>query len=250
MKTLITTRLLIAIFFLVASTTISLAGEWRVMPIRLEFDQGAKSGAITVVNDGNEKINFQLKAFEWTQDSEGKDVYTETSEIVYMPKIMALDGKDERVIRAGIKFPAVAREKTYRLFIEEIPQPRKEQGTNVAIAIKFGVPIFVKPLKEEVKGEIVKAGLAKGTLTAIISNSGTVHFNIGSLIIRGKDATGAEVFSKQLKGWYLLSGSQRQYSTPIASDECTRSARLEIEVVTDKTSIKKILDVDKAGCQP
>jgi len=54
-----------------------------------------------------------MKAFEWTQDSEGKDKYTETQDILFFPKIMVSEKKEERILRAGIRMPAVTKEKTY-----------------------------------------------------------------------------------------------------------------------------------------
>ena len=109
-------------------------------PIRLDLGKDAKSSVITVTNEAEEKLNVQMKAMEWSQDADGKDVYTDTSDIIFFPKIMTIEKKEDRIIRVGIKALAVLREKTYRLFVEEIPEPKKAQGTSVAIAIRFGVP--------------------------------------------------------------------------------------------------------------
>src|SRR5512145_3038365 len=127
-----------------ALPTAARAGVWRVSPIRLDLGREAKTGVITVINGAEEKLQFQMTAHEWVQDDEGKDVYAESADLVYYPKIMVIEPKEERILRAGIRVPAAAREKAYRLFIEEIPEPRKSPGTSVAIAVRFGVPIFVK----------------------------------------------------------------------------------------------------------
>lgn len=208
-----------AVLSLIIPST-AFAGEWRVTPIRLEFDARAKSGVITLINEGDEKLNFQIKAAEWTQDAEGKDQYQETNELIFFPRIMALDKKEERVIRTGIRIPATTREKTYRLFIEEIPAPQKVEGTIVAINLRFGVPIFVKPLKVDPKGGIERIELSKGVLNASLKNMGNVHFVINSIDVRGKSSKGEEVFSKELSGWYLLSGVTRHYTMPIPEAVC------------------------------
>src|SRR3972149_373030 len=77
------------------------AGEWRVTPIRLVFDRGAKSGVVTVSNGGDEKIEVQMSASEWTQDAEGKDRYAETNDLVFFPTIMTIESKQERILRGG-----------------------------------------------------------------------------------------------------------------------------------------------------
>jgi fimbrial chaperone protein len=229
-------------------SSLSLAGTWRVSPIRLEFGRGAKSGVIKVINEAEEKLTVQMKAFEWTQDAEGKDDYKETGDILFFPRIMVFEMKEERVLRVGIKMPAVKKEKTYRLFIEEIPGPRKAEETAVAIAIRIGVPLFLKPVKEEVKGEIENIGMAKGRFSARVRNAGNVHFTIHSILVKGKNPEGEDLFTKGLSGWYLLAGASRVYSTEIPSEGCLEAASIVIEVNTDKFTISGKLDADKSMC--
>jgi fimbrial chaperone protein len=241
---------LISILLILLIPCITYPGEFRVTPIRLDFDRGAKSGVITVVNEGEEKLHVQMKAFEWTQDAEGKDQYVETNDIIFFPRMMTLEKKEEKILRAGIKIPATTKEKTYRLFIEEIPGPRKVEGVNVAIAIRFGVPIFVKPFKEDAKGVIEKIELSKGVLNVRVKNAGNVHFIIHSVNIKGKNTKEEEVFSKELSGWYLLNNVSRIYTTPIPGEFCKNIAKLEIEIKTNRFNFNGKLDVVQTMCLP
>jgi fimbrial chaperone protein len=161
---------------------------------------------------------------------------------------MTIEPKEDRILRAGIKIPAVAKEKTYRLFVEEIPEPKKSEGVNVAIAIRFGVPIFVKPLKAEPKGEIPKVELAKGVVSATVKNTGNVHFMINSVNIRGKNDKGEEIFAKDVNGWYLLSDASRIYSVEVPQEICKEISKIDVQVVTDKLNLNGKADVDKTMC--
>jgi len=236
--------------WLLLSPSFASSGEFRVTPIRLEFDRGAKSGVITVLNEGDEKLHVQMRAFEWTQDTDGKDQYADTNDLIFFPRMMVLEKKEERIIRAGVKIPATTREKTYRLFIEEIPGPQKAEGVNVAITIRFGVPIFAKPVKEDAKGEIEKIGLSKGALHAVVKNKGNVHFIINSIDIKGRNSKGEGIFSKELSGWYLLGGVSRLYSTPVPLEICKELSKLDIEVKTNRFNLNGKLDVHEAMCTP
>jgi fimbrial chaperone protein len=225
------------------------AGEWRVAPIKLELGSDARSGVISVVNEGTGKFQVQMKAYLWEQDADGKDQLTETKDLIFFPKIMVFEKPEERILRVGIKSPASTKEKTYRLFIEEIPEPKKADGTNIAVAIRFGVPIFVKPLKKELKGEITKLELIKGDFRITVKNTGNVHFIITEMNIKGKNLKGQETFTKKLNGWYLLNGASRVYSAAIPKQSCEDTATLAVSINTDKFVLDGKLDVDKSMCQ-
>ncbi len=242
--------LAVFLFLLLLAPLDARTGEWRVSPIRLELGGDAKSGVITVYNEAEESLQVQMKAFEWTQDGEGKDRYTETQELIFFPRIMTLGKKENRILRVGIRSPAAKKEKAYRLFIEETPGPRKSDGVNVAIAIRFGIPVFVKPPKEETKGEIGKLGMAKGVLSIPVRNNGNAHFVIRSVVAAGENAKGEKVFSRDISGWYLLEGASRIYATEVPKDVCGDLARITAIVSAERFSLAGELLPDKTMCEP
>lgn len=226
------------------------AGDWRVAPVRLDLGRDAKSGAVTVANDSDDRLQVRMKAYEWTQDAEGKDRYEETGEILFFPRLMILERKEEKILRAGIRVPPVAKEKTYRLFIEEVPVPRVAEGANVAVAIRFGVPIFVKPMKEEVRGEIGPMSMTAGSFLVPVNNTGNVHFVVQSVVVRGRNGAGEEIFSRELNGWYLLAGASRGYAAAVPPGTCGKMAVVEAEVKTDKLPLRGRMGVDRSMCGP
>lgn len=242
------------VFFLLAGlfvpAPLQAGGVWRVIPIRLDFDQKTKSGVVTLHNDGDTPLNLQMQATVWSQDAEGKDVYQPSEDLVFFPRIMTVPPKENRVVRAGIRVPAVSVEKTYRLFIEELPEAKKEAGTAVAIALRFGVPVFAAPLQPQMRGEINGAVVIGGQLQAEVRNAGNVHFRIRSLRIVGRDAAGIEVLQQKADGWYLLAGAVRRYAVPLPDDGCRKVAELELLADTDKGTFTTRLKGDPAACSP
>jgi len=228
---------------------LALGGEFRVTPIRLELDRTSKSSVITVTNDSEADLNVQMRAFEWSQDAEGKDTYTETQEIVFFPKIMTLKKDENRIIRVGIKIPAVKKEKTYRLFIEEIPRQEERKGAGISMVIRFGVPIFVKPLSEEPAGEISGAELSAGKVALTVLNTGNVHFFIKAIKLSGVDGAGENVYSQELSGWYLLSEAARTHESSVPEDVCDEIKILNIEVVTDRLTLDGQVEVKEGMCE-
>lgn len=249
-----TKALACAVFaLLVMSPSYGYCGQWRVAPARVFLDREIKSSVITVVNEGDDKVNLQGNAMEWSQDAEGKDVYKDTGDLMFFPRMLSINKGEQKIIRAGMKVPAGAREKTYRLFIEEIPQPHKGPAdvAQLTVAVRFGVPFFVKPIKEEVKGELSNAELSKGVVSATVKNSGNTHFRIGTITLKGTNSQGAETFATKIDGWYLLADAVRSYTVPVPKDKCAETAQIEIVVATDaKITLKRLLNVEKAQCLP
>ena len=116
--------------------------------MRLDVRHSAKSASVSVVNDGAEKLSFQLQAMDWSQDLDGKDLYTESRDLIFFPKLMSVEPGQEAIVRIGFKTNAASVEKTYRLFIEELPGVvKKVEGSSAQInfLVRFGLPIFAAP---------------------------------------------------------------------------------------------------------
>lgn len=234
-----------AIFLAFSALAPALAGQFGVSPIRIDLDRGAKSGAITVSNDEEaEPLRAQLRLFEWTQDANGKDNYQLNEDLLYFPRLMNLEKGEQKLVRVGLRMPALEREKTYRLFIEELPAPPLPGSARVAIAVRFGVPIFVKPAQEDVRGDIDKLSMEKGILSVGVRNRGNTHFTITSIT-----AASGEAFSKEVSGWYLLTGAAREHSIELPTQVCAKLKQIEVTVKAEPAlELKRTLSVDASMC--
>ena len=247
-------RQLLALALAVLAVSHAAASDYTVSPLRLDFDRDTKSGVVTLANVGAGRINFQIKAMEWAQDAEGKDRHTETNELILFPKILALEPNEERVIRVGIKSLPVATERAFRLFIEKIPEPNPmplPSGMNVAINVRFALPVFVEPAVHQAKGEIVSAALTQGRLLLVLQNTGNEHFRIDGegIGLTGRDARGAEVLTQTLNDRYLLAGTTKRYTASVPKQECMQLATLEVTVKTEQFTLSRKLDVNRTSCE-
>jgi fimbrial chaperone protein len=235
------------IFFLLFPANI-FSANFSVKPIRIFLDSKNKTSILTVANNSEESITMQLRAYTWTQDEKGKDLYDLTKDIILFPRILIIKKQEEKIIRLGTRIPPGEYEKTYRLYIEEIPV-QKETGTiAVRMILKMGVPIFIKPLKTEPKGSIEKIKLEKGKLAFSLKNSGNVHFIVRSITLRGINASGKEVFKTERGSGYLHSKRVKGFTFDIPVENCLQIKNLKIAVDTDRTSMTGGLDVLEEMC--
>ena len=244
-------RLLVVAALLPFGAKLASAGEFSVNPIRLELGANVRSSVIGIKNEGKQKLSFQLQAMEWTQDSAGKDQYVDTQDLVFFPKILSVEPSEEGLIRVGSKTAAVPLEKTYRLFIEELPTTSKDpegSAAQINVLIRFGAPIFIAPLKPQDNLDIENFNLTKGVVTIAARNTGNRHQLVQGINLKGTDSSGNEVYALTLADRYLLTGTARSYATSIAPGPCAKITALALEFKTDKFSATRKLDVLRAMC--
>jgi len=247
----------ISLFFLVLLIFPAWAADFQVEPTTLDLGGAVKSGVFSVINNSNEKIDFQVSVQEWNQDEKGKDVFADTQDIVFFPKVMSVDPNSQRAIRIGLKGPLGVKEKTYRLFVQEIPTPKKptdEEGNKnikagVTIAFRFSMPIFVKPSMPREAYVVDKMEMSKGVVKAIVKNVGNVHVKLRAVTFSGKAADGKELFTKEIGGWYILHGLSIPYTADVPKDVCGKLAAINVSAQTETGKVDGKLNVEKNMCE-
>jgi fimbrial chaperone protein len=151
---------------------------------------------------------------------------------------------------SGRVTPSAEHEKTYRIFVEEMP-PLEAVGTSGAAAVqvltKMGIPIFVRPVRETATAAISNVAQHDGTVQFSLSNSGTVHFVPQQVMVRGLAGT-STVFEQRVDGWYVLSGGHRDYSVSIPKNDCARVTSVVVEVAVNASTLTQKLDSPSGAC--
>ena len=230
-----------------ALSSAALAGSFGVSPTRVDLDRGAKSAIVEVMNDDTATLSFQAKLFEWHQGPDGKDEYAESQDLIYFPQIFTVAAKSKRVIRVGLKAPAIDAEKAYRLFIEETPEPAKEPsaaGPQVRVVLRFGVPVFVAPQSPVRKLEVEGVEVARGKALLTIRNIGNQSARFESFkLMRGDDTVG------EASGWYVLAGAHRTFEIPVDAAKCPLSGPLDAVAAGQGVMLKQSVDASALLCE-
>jgi fimbrial chaperone protein len=245
-KTLLVKILAMALLLLPAA---ALAGSFRVVPIKVFMDARSKTAVLRVTNDGSEKVNVQISTKAWSQAESGRDEYKDTKDIIFFPRMADIRPGEERIIRLGYKGKALLREKTYRLFVEELPVSEPGEEMALKFALRLSVPIFIKPAKEVRKSSMEGAELKDGMVLVKVRNKGNSHFIVKKIKATGLDSSGAEVFSEDMGGWYVLSGLTRTYALGVPEKECLKATKIKVSVEVGKRKLEKDFSVTKAACR-
>lgn len=243
--------LLISFFVGFAMVFPALAAIFEVSPVRLEFNAASRTDILMVKNEGDEKLSLQLKGFQWSQGPDGKDIYTDTKEIIFFPRLLTLEAKEERIVRVGIRTPPGDKEKTYRIYLEELLGDKPIEGTAVRTLVRMGIPVFVAPTSANVKALLKELKFQEGGKVSFeVSNEGNVHFVVQSITVNGYNPSGKEIFSDSMNGWYLHAGSSKKFVHEIPGDLCSQISRVQVEISTDKSSLSEGIDAVQAMCKP
>jgi fimbrial chaperone protein len=205
-------------FLLLAAPPPALAGRFSVAPIRIDFGASLRIGAVTVTSEDDHPLVFKNSPSLWTQNADGGDVYTPTSDLVVTPPLLRVETGEPRIVRIGTVREPGDVERSYRVFLEEqAPANPEAGGATIAVVIKFGVPVFVAPRSERIAGVAEIVERKPGRVTLQIKNSGNVHFNVETITANG-------IAVKDVSSWYLLPGATRRYDLAIPPDACTGTA--------------------------
>ncbi len=252
-KSMLVLSIFVFIGHLIAAVSV-IASEFSINPMIVELGSKDKSGVITVRNQEKDRqINFQVSAFEWTQDANGEDVYTETKDLVVFPRMLTIDAGEQRIIRIGMKGPHATSERAYRIYIEEIPSPRQQsskQSGNIGVYLRITPPVFIKPLIEKASGAMEDMSLKNGKIDVNIRNTGNVYFRIYTVTFKGITSTDEVIYRQEIPGWYLLYGKSRSYGSSIPLDICKRLSAIEVDARTTKMDLNRVLNVSKEMCGP
>lgn len=222
---------------LLATSLTARASTFSVDPIEVTLSRGNSSASIAITNQSPQKLRLQVSGYSWQQSSAGAMKLTPTDDLVFFPKLLEIDPGDTKRIRVGVTAEQGALERSYRVFMEELPSLESviapKQNT-VTLRMKVGVPVFVRPnAAPSANGAVRDASADGGSLSFEVFNTGNVHFAIQSVHVVGKDASGAAIVSNDLNGWYVLAGGTRRFSLPISKDRCEALHSLSVQVRTD-----------------
>ena len=226
------------------------ASSFAVNPTQIFLTSKSTSAILTLRNESDESLRFQLTVFAWDQSARGEMKLQPTADIVFFPTLLTLAPKESRNVRVGAATPFEAVEKSYRIFVEELPPQAAGPGQSaVRVLTKMGVPIFLQPTRAQAQAGLRDLMVKDGLMTFSIRNTGNVHFVPETVRVHGVNRAGDVVLDKQLDGWYILAGGVRAYEVRLPAPDCSALAALAVDVQIAGSALKERLETPSA-CGP
>jgi fimbrial chaperone protein len=183
------------------------AGTIEVAPIITDMVAGQSSSVLTVTNRNPQGVAIQLRGFQWSQPA-GSDVLTPATELVISPPMFQLAPNVSQTVRLLLRGGAAPadRERSYRLLVDEIPEPG--DGGQVRFALRLSLPVFARG---NAPAALVEWGWTPdGQLSAI--NRGGRHTRLAELRLSLPGAGAITLPPAETP--YLLAGAARRWALP------------------------------------
>ena len=226
------------------------ASQYQVAPVQLVFTGAETTALLTVRNQDADALRFQVTVSAWSQSPDGEMLLAPTEDVQLFPRLLSVPPGGEAKIRISSRVPRGPVEKTYRLFIEELPpleRPDEPSGARLRVLTKTGVPIFISSTQPLTNGKIEGVAATDGILRFTVRNEGSAHFSVRSVRVRLLGAGDAELAVNTLNGWYVLAGGQRDYALTLPDDVCAGVRAVEVLADTTAGELRTREAVDCTG---
>jgi fimbrial chaperone protein len=213
----------------------------RVAPVMLDMTAPASATKLTLRNDNRQISQVQLRVFRWIQEPAGERLVPTTDVVVSPPMISLSPGTEyvARVVRVS-KLP-VQFEESYRLLVDELPDPAERRPGVVSLIVRQSIPVFFA------RPDGVSANVAwsvkreAGSYLVTATNSGSRRLRISSLKLTNRQ--GAALAQTPGLVGYVLGGSQMTWSFPArhrdaGADLVKLTAETEAEPVDVSTKLQ------------
>lgn len=226
------------------------AANLDVSPVRIELSAQAPSAILTLRNTGTTPLRFQVKVHGWDESPSGSMILSDVSDLSVFPALQQIGPKEERKVRIGTTAKAGERERTWRVFVEEIPSAVEADDKNrVRIVTRIGIPVFLEPARPSPGGTLALAR-SGGKLELRVRNGGSVRIQPSELKVVLLDGAERPIGEKVLAGWYVLAGGERIWSVDVEPGLCASLRRVLVTATLEKGALQAALALPDGACAP
>ncbi len=225
------------------------AAEVQVNPTQVDLSPSSPSAIVTLRNGGAEPVSFEVQVRAWRQTVAGEMDLSDTEDVVAFPPVLAIAPGEERNLRVGVATPFGSIERSYRVFIQELPAPEKPGAqTHLRVLTRIGLPVFLAPRQPVVRATVEGLEVRAGRAVFTVHNRGTVHLRASSVKLAATDADGKLLLESDLQAWYLLAVGERDYQVEIPREICARVREVRVTVAWEREVVSARKAAPEGAC--
>jgi len=208
---------------------------------------------VALRNVGKEPVRLEVQATRWSQSPEGQLETAPTDELVVFPPLLTLAPGEERNLRVGATARPGAAERSYRVFLQELPPPEKPgERQQVRVLSRLGLPVFLAPERSATRADLADLQVQGGKARFALQNAGSVRLRPAEVRLTARGADGRTLFARALDAWYVLAGGERRYQVELPAESCpaVRSVAVEVALGTGQAPLRAEGRLAEGACGP
>lgn len=196
------------------------AGSLRVAPILLDVAAPGATTTLNLRNEGDRNLHVQIRVFRWI-GTQSEPTLEPTTDVVVSPPAATLTPGTEYVVRVvRVTRQPIAGEESYRVLVDEIPDPVADRANTVRFAFRYSIPVFFSAASASA-AEVSWSMAVKGNSAVLTaSNSGGRRVRLANLKVIDGDGK-ALILRPGLFG-YALGKSVTAWTLPSAGKVAPR----------------------------
>lgn len=220
------------------ASTGALAAALEASPVVHEVPSGRSSLAMSISNRGAARVTVQVRAFEWSQPG-GEEQLAPAPAVLLSPPMFTLEPGRSQIVRALLPAAtpgAPARERTWRLLVDEIPGPEAGDAP-IRFALRLSIPVFHAAPQQA--GAALDA--RRDAHAVVLGNAGGRRMRLREIALVGADGERWPLPGPAFID--LLAGAQRRWPWPVAAGS---TAPLKIVAVGEAGPVEVPLEVARS----
>lgn len=232
------TRSILTAAAILGAESSSHAAQLRVEPVMLELNEPAAAATLTLRNDDDVEVTAQTRVFRWSQ-SAGKEALEPTTDVVASPPTVKLSPHADYLVRVvRVTKQPIQGEESYRVFVDQIPQPHKQTARTINLLVRQSIPVFFRSRRLSVAAVSWSLAYEGDKLIVTARNEGEERLRIASLQLR--NSAGQTIgFGGGLVG-YALGRSSMSWVAPGSVRNFGTGGPVSISAVSDKGPINAV----------
>lgn len=202
------------------------AGSLSVSPTLIDQRAPAKTATVTVQTEGRDPLSVQVRLFRWSQ-ADGKDRLEPTRDVVASPPLLKIaPGTDYTVRIVRVAKQPVTGEESYRLLIDQLPDPKDRKANQVSLVIRHSIPVFFRAGDERKAALAWSAARTSKGLVLTARNDGDSRLRLTNLVI--KDGAGKVLRRIDGLAGYVLGHSVMSWTVSGAAGQVAPGKTIDI----------------------
>jgi fimbrial chaperone protein len=199
---------------LLLGTGVSLAASLRVAPTIIDLVAPDAAATLNLRNDDARPIDVQIRLFRWRQAG-FQEQHEPTTDVVASPPATRLGPKEDYVIRVvRVTSRPVVGEESYRVVIDELPDPSQRKAGTVRFVLRHVIPVFFRASNATDANVSWTVRLGPGGFVVRAQNDGARRLKVFDL--RLTDGSARIVARKDGLVGYVLGRSAMEWTIPAA----------------------------------